>query len=163
MAQGILPFKYESEKKTTGMTALGGLPAYLDLAQVIGLSKSIQKHIRVRAGGQGWTDSQMVLAQVLLNLAGGKLPSTDFGENAAWWWIMILALNLNAMMKKLVLADAWQPKRMKAVRFSLINLPGRVVNRSRRLIVRLTKNHPSLELLIEARKKIAMLKPLPCG
>jgi hypothetical protein len=33
------------------------------------------------------------------DLAGGKLPSTDFGENAAWWWIMILALNLNAKIK----------------------------------------------------------------
>ena len=71
MAQGVLPFKYESEKKTTGMTALGGLPAYLDLAQVIGLSKSVQKHLKVRTGGQGWTDAQMVLALVLLNLAGG--------------------------------------------------------------------------------------------
>ena len=40
MAQGVLPFKYEAEKKTTGMTALAGLPAYLDLAKVIGLSKS---------------------------------------------------------------------------------------------------------------------------
>ena len=97
------------------------------------------------------------------DLAGGKLPSADFGENAAWWWIMILALNLNAMMKKPALGESWQPKRMKAVRFSLINLPGRVVNRSRRLIIRLTKNHPSLELLVEARKKIAMLKPVPCG
>ena len=97
------------------------------------------------------------------DLAGGKLPSGDFGENAAWWWIMILSLNLNAMMKKLVLGQSWQPKRMKAVRFSLINLPGRVVKRSRRLIIRLTKNHPSLELLVEARKKIAMLKPAPCG
>jgi hypothetical protein len=97
------------------------------------------------------------------DLAGGKLPSADFGENAAWWWIMILAFNLNAMMKKLVLAECWQPKRMKAIRFSLINLPARVVRRSRGLIIRLTKNHPSLELLVEARKKIAMLKPLPCG
>jgi len=97
------------------------------------------------------------------DLAGGKLPSADFGENAAWWWIMILALNLNAMMKKLALGESWQPKRMKALRFSLINLPGRVVKGSRRLIIRLTKNHPSLELLIEARKKIAMLKPVPCG
>ncbi len=97
------------------------------------------------------------------DLAGGKLPSADFGENAAWWWIMILAFNLNAMMKKLVLGQSWQPKRMKAVRFSLINLPGRVVKRSRSLIIRLTKNHPSLELLVEVRKKIAMLKPLPCG
>ncbi len=29
------------------------------------------------------------------DLAGGKLPLDDFGENAAWWWIMILAMNLN--------------------------------------------------------------------
>jgi hypothetical protein len=97
------------------------------------------------------------------DLAGGKLPSADFGANAAWWWIMILAFNVNAMMKKLALGESWQPKRMKAIRFSLINLPGRVVKRSRRLIIRLTKNHPSLELLVEVRKKIAMLKPVPCG
>lgn len=97
------------------------------------------------------------------DLAGGKLPSNDFGENAAWWWMMILALNLNAMMKKLVLGKAWEPKRMKAIRFWLINLPGRVVKRSRSLIIRLTRNLPSLELLIEARRKIAMLEPAGCG
>ena len=76
---------------------------------------------------------------------------------------MILAFNLNAIMKKLVLGESWASKRMKAVRFSLINLPGRVVKRSRSLIIRLTKNHPSLEVLVDARKKIAMLKPVPCG
>ena len=98
------------------------------------------------------------------DLAGGRLPSDDFGENAAWWWIMILALNLNAMMKKLVLGGCWGSKRMKAVRFSFINLPGRVLNRSRGLILRLTKNHPSLDLLIEARKKIMLLLgPAPSG
>jgi hypothetical protein len=97
------------------------------------------------------------------DLAGGKLPSADFGANAAWWWIMILAFNLNAIMKRLVLGSSWQPKRMKAVRFSLINLAGRVIKRSRSLIIRLAKEHPSLELLLAARKKIAMLKPLPCG
>src|SRR5665647_2099409 len=32
------------------------------------------------------------------DLAGGKLPSSDFGENAAWWWMMILALNLNSCL-----------------------------------------------------------------
>lgn len=31
MAQGVLPFRYETEKNTTGMTALAGLPVYLDL------------------------------------------------------------------------------------------------------------------------------------
>jgi hypothetical protein len=53
------------------MTALAGLAAYLDLAQVIGLNKSIRKHLKVRTGRQRWTDTQMVLALVLLNLAGG--------------------------------------------------------------------------------------------
>ena len=91
------------------------------------------------------------------DLAGGKLPSDDFGENAAWWWIMILALNLNAMMKKLAIEGPWLSKRMKAIRFSFINLPGRVVTRYRGLIIRLTKNNPSMELLINAREKIAML------
>ena len=33
MAQGVLPFKYEAEKKTTGMTALAGLPVYLRSGQ----------------------------------------------------------------------------------------------------------------------------------
>jgi hypothetical protein len=97
------------------------------------------------------------------DLAGGKLPSDDFGENAAWWWIMILALNLNVMMKKLAMGDSWLSKRMKAVRFSFINLPGRVITGSRSLIIRLTKNNPAMELLINARKKIAMLQPVPSG
>jgi len=71
MAQGILHFKYETEKNTTGMTALAGLPVYLDLAQVIGLNKSIEKHLKIRENGQGWTDSQIILSLVLINLAGG--------------------------------------------------------------------------------------------
>ena len=97
------------------------------------------------------------------DLAGGRLPSDDFGENAAWWWIMILALNLNAMMKKLAMEGSWLSKRMKAIRFSFINLPGRVVTRSRSLIIRLTKNNPAMELLINARKRIAMLQQVPSG
>jgi hypothetical protein len=93
------------------------------------------------------------------DLAGGKLPSNDFGENAAWWWIMILALNLNAAMKRLVLGQSWVAKRMKAIRFALINLPAQVVDHSRCLLVRLSKGHRSLRWLIDIRAKIAMLSP----
>ena len=67
----MLPFKYEEEESRNGMTAFAGLPLYLDLAEVIGLSKSIQKHLKIRDNGQGWSDSQVVLSLVLLNLAGG--------------------------------------------------------------------------------------------
>ena len=97
------------------------------------------------------------------DLAGGKLPSGDFGENAAWWWIMILALNLNEAMKRLVLGESWVSRRMKAIRFALINLPGRVLDHSRRLIVRLSKGHPSFNTLLDVRERIALLSVEPSG
>ena len=97
------------------------------------------------------------------DLAGGKLPSSEFGENAAWWWIMILAFNLNSAMKRLVLGGSWASKRMKAIRFSLIGLPGRVVKHARGLIVRLVRSHPSLEVLVKARQRIMQLGCVPSG
>ena len=71
MAQGVLPFKYEKDKQKSDITASGGLPTYLDLAQLLGLSQSIEKHIGVRTKSQGWTDSQVVMSLILLNLSGG--------------------------------------------------------------------------------------------
>jgi len=91
------------------------------------------------------------------DLAGGKLPSGDFGENAAWWMFMILAYNLNAAMKSLALGQGWTRRRMKALRFHLIKLPGRVVSGARRLKVRLAEGHPSFPLLLSARHNILQL------
>jgi len=97
------------------------------------------------------------------DLAGGTLPSGDFGENAAWWWIMILALNLNAAMKRLALGESFAKKRLKSIRFTLIHLPGLVMEGSRQLKIRLAKDHPSFGFLIDARQRIAMLAQLPAG
>ena len=91
------------------------------------------------------------------DLAGGTLPSARFGANAAWWAIMVLAHNLNAVMKRLVLGPEWVPRRMKAMRFGLIALPGRVVQHARRLIIRLPADHPGLDLVLAARQRILAL------
>ena len=72
VAQGVLPFRYESEPTASGMTALAGLPPYLELAVVSGLTDSARRHLQVCAGrNQGWTDTQVVMSLVLLNIAGG--------------------------------------------------------------------------------------------
>jgi len=97
------------------------------------------------------------------DFAGGKLPSDDFGENAAWWWIMILAMNLNSIMKQVVLGKSWMSRRMKAIRFSFINIPGRIVERSRELMIRLVKGHQAFALFLEARSRIMSLVPVPSG
>ncbi|MGD9578621.1 MAG: IS1380 family transposase [Syntrophorhabdus sp.] len=98
--------------------------------------------------------SEEVHAVMKEDLAGGKLPSSLFGANAAWWWMMILAHNLNTAMKCLVLKETWVTKRMKAIRFSLVNLPGRVMEHARGLIIRISREHPSLETLLVARQRI---------
>ena len=95
------------------------------------------------------------------DLAGGRLPSRLFGANAAWWAISVLAFNLNSAMKRLVLGGQWHSKRLKAVRFALIALPGRVMRHARRLIIRLARGHPSYELLLRARRRILALAAEP--
>lgn len=95
------------------------------------------------------------------DLAGGTLPSGDFGANAAWWGMMIIALNLNVIMKKLALSKSMANSRMKAIRFTIINIPGRIVTRSRRLRLKLSKNHPAFDVLVEARRRIASIQPAP--
>ena len=95
------------------------------------------------------------------DLAGGRLPSGLFGANAAWWAISVLAFNLNSAMKRLVFGGQWVGKRLKAVRFALIALPGRVMCHARRLIIRLARGHPSYELLLRAREKILALAAEP--
>jgi hypothetical protein len=97
------------------------------------------------------------------DLAGGTLPSGDFGENAAWWWIMVLAFNLNAALKSLVLGGRWVHKRMKAIRFYLINIPARVMERSRQLSLRLSAGDPAYGWLLSIRAKIAGLQSAPSG
>ena len=72
MPQGPLRFQYAEENRATSVTSLSGVAAYLDMAQAAGLSESVRTHVSVKEGGQGWTDSQIVTAVVLLNLVGGE-------------------------------------------------------------------------------------------
>jgi hypothetical protein len=97
------------------------------------------------------------------DLAGGKMPSALFGVNAAWWATMIIAMNLNTAMKRLVLGAEWATRRMKAIRLNLIALPGQLITHGRQLIVRLATGHRSNELLIRVRQAILALAAVPSG
>ena len=70
---------------------------------------------------------------------------------------MVLAFNLNSLMKRLVFPKDWAPKRLKAIRFGLINLAGRVVCGSRQLAIRLSQSHPAYQLLLEVRQRLRSL------
>ena len=105
--------------------------------------------------------SEQVHAVMKDDFAGGCLPSGNFGVNAAWWQTMLLALNLSVVMKRQVLGGNWATRRMKALRFHLIGLAGRVVETGRQLKIKLSSQHPSYTLLQSAREKIAEMLILP--
>jgi hypothetical protein len=107
--------------------------------------------------------SEEVHSVMKSDLAGGQLPSGLFGANAAWWALMILAHNLNTAMKRLVLGKDWVTKRMKALRFRLIGLPGRVVSHARKLIIQLGAGVDALATIVTARQTIRALACGPAG
>jgi hypothetical protein len=88
------------------------------------------------------------------DLAGGQFPSAQFGANAAWWQIMILAFNLNSLMKRLALPESWSSKRLKALRFGLISQAGRVVQHARQLLIRLSGRNPALMIFLRIRQRL---------
>jgi hypothetical protein len=73
MTQGALPFQYQSEKNDSGLTGFAGLPLYVVLAKQSGLVQYISQTIKTKT--QGWTDAEMILSLILLNLAGGDCIS----------------------------------------------------------------------------------------
>ena len=107
--------------------------------------------------------SEEVHSAIKSDRAGGQMPSGLFGANAAWWALSILAFNLNAAMKRLALGGGWAAKRMKALRFHLIGLPGRVVSHARRLIIRLGGGAEALATVLDARQRIRALAQEPAG
>ena len=104
--------------------------------------------------------SEEAHAIMKIDLAGGCFPSGKFGANAAWWGIMLLAYNLHAAMQRLAFTGPMKRKRMKAVRFALIDVPARIVEHGRQLYVRLSRGHPALAWLQEIRQAIRELKPV---
>jgi hypothetical protein len=71
MAQGVLPFKYEEEKKNFFTTALGGSLLFLDLLQKMSFFKIVRDNLRAKEARQGWGDLQFLICLILLNLCGG--------------------------------------------------------------------------------------------
>jgi hypothetical protein len=94
-------------------------------------------------------------------LSGGVFPSNNFHANALWWWIAVISHNIHAMFKRLCCDSSWWPSKLKRIRYNIINIPGRVLERGRELYIRLTADHPSIALFDSIRKAISRLRACP--
>lgn len=73
------------------------------------------------------------------DLAGGVMPCGRFYANAAWWRLNCLCYNVISVMKRKALPKAFWPARMKALRFHLIGVAGKVVCHARSVFLKITE------------------------
>lgn len=73
MAQDKLPFHYQTEKNDSGLTGFAGLPLYLEMAIKSGLVNQIKETLQIKQ--RGWSDAEIILALIMLNIAGGDCIS----------------------------------------------------------------------------------------
>jgi hypothetical protein len=108
-------------------------------------------------------DSEKVHSIEKTDLAGGQFPSNKFGANAAWWSVMVMAFNLNELMKRLALPEELRTKRLKGLRFHVINVAGRLVQHARGLYIKLSGGVATEEKFRLIRQRIIALGLAPPG
>ena len=87
-------------------------------------------------------------------LACGRVPCKRFFANAAWFRLNVLAYNVLAVLKRQSLPSSWWSTRLKALRFHLLHVAGRLIAHRRRLYLKIAQGHPCFPLYQEARQKL---------
>jgi hypothetical protein len=88
------------------------------------------------------------------DLATGSVPCKRFFADSAWFRLNVLAYNVLAVMKRQSLPLSWWPMRLKALRFHLLNVAGRIITHGRRIYLKIANGHLCLPIYQEARKKL---------
>jgi len=84
-----------------------------------------------------------------------QMTSGDFGANALWFGLGVLAYNLTQAQKLLFLDEGWRSKTIATLRWQLIQTAGRLVRHGRRLVLRLAVSLEKYRLFLEIRRLCA--------
>lgn len=99
VTQRLLPFQYQIDNSESGMTSFAGLPLYIDIAMVSGLCIKIAEQLRTKV--QGWTDLQVIMSLILLNLAGGDcVDDIERLESDEGMRMLLLKIDTHGMRRK---------------------------------------------------------------
>jgi hypothetical protein len=86
-----------------------------------------------------------------------RFPFTSLQANRAWLFAVALAADLVRWFQLLCLEGALAKARPKALRWSFLHAPGRLVRSGRRLVIRVLDHWPSADTIITAHRRIAAL------
>jgi len=88
------------------------------------------------------------------DMAGGRFPSDSFGENAAWWYMSIISLNLLKLFQRHTLPRHLHYSRIKKLNNLIFRVAVKVIKRSRSLRIKIGRDLPLNDLVRRARKEI---------
>lgn len=86
-----------------------------------------------------------------------RFPFASLQANRAWIFVVALAADLVRWFQLLCLDGALAKARPKALRWSFLHAPGRLVRRGRRLVIRVLDHWPSADEIVRAHRRIAAL------
>lgn len=69
MPQNLFSYQYQETSKSA-YTSLGGLPLFMEMAKVSGLSESLHRSLKLNS--QGWSDQEIIESIIQLNITGGE-------------------------------------------------------------------------------------------
>jgi hypothetical protein len=88
------------------------------------------------------------------DLGGGVMPCGKFYANAAWWRLNCITYNIVSIMKRKALPESWWRYRMKALRYWLIGVAGRIIRTNRQVYLRFSGMIGTFRIYAEARRKL---------
>jgi len=86
-----------------------------------------------------------------------KVPTGNFLSNFSYFLHCVLSYNVALILKNFVLPKKWSKARTSTLRKKLINMPGRLVNRSGKMIMRLMDGFPYIEVLASVKEQLIWL------
>jgi len=94
-----------------------------------------------------------------------KVPTGRFLSNFAYFWHCFLSYNLVLIFRSFVLPGKWYQYRLSTLRKKLITIPGRLVNHSGKMLMRVIAGFPCVDILASVKERLLWmyqkLNPLP--
>ena len=88
------------------------------------------------------------------DMASGRFPSDSFGENAAWWHLSVISLNLLKIFQRQVLPEQEKRSRIKRLNLLLFKVAAKVLLKARGVIIKIAKGSVLFNVIKEGRGKI---------
>lgn len=82
-----------------------------------------------------------------------QMPSGNFGANAVYFGIGVMTYNLFLAQKMLTMPEAWRTKTIKSIRWMLIEVAGKLIRGSRRIILKIAVGIEKYAAYLEIRRR----------